>query len=189
MSRVKIFSASKIAQIDYRDRGIEIADDEIFVSDGSKSDCGFILDIFGERNRIAITDPVYPVYVDTNVMAGHTGLAERIGTLRRDLYLPCRAENGFVPEPPNEHADVVYLCFPNNPDGRGRDPGSSWSAGSPTRESTRRCCSTTRPTKVTSAIRRSRARSLKFPAARSARWNFAAFRRRADSPECGAVLR
>ena len=72
------FLRSKIAQHDYRDRGIEIADDEIFVSDGSKSDCGFILDILGDQNKIAITDPVYPVYVDTNVMAGHTGsCAER----------------------------------------------------------------------------------------------------------------
>ena len=70
------FLRSKIAQIDYRDRGIEIADDEIFLSDGSKPDCGFILDILGDQNKIAITDPVYPVYVDTNVMAGHTGPAD-----------------------------------------------------------------------------------------------------------------
>ena len=111
------FLRSKIARIDYRDRGIEIADDEIFVSDGSKSDCGFILDILGEQNRIAIPDPVYPVYVDTNVMAGHTGLPNDSGRYEGILYLPCRAENGFVPEPPNEHADVVYLCFPNNPTG------------------------------------------------------------------------
>ena len=111
------FLRSKIAQIDYRDRGIEIADDEIFVSDGSKSDCGFILDILGDRNRIAITDPVYPVYVDTNVMAGHTGLPDESGRYEGLIYLPCRAENDFVAEPPNEHADVVYLCFPNNPTG------------------------------------------------------------------------
>ncbi|HEY2799737.1 MAG TPA: LL-diaminopimelate aminotransferase, partial [Chthoniobacterales bacterium] len=111
------FLRSKISQIDYRDRGIAIADDEIFVSDGSKSDCGFILDILGGQNRIAITDPVYPVYVDTNVMAGHTGLPNESGRYEGILYLPCRAENGFVPEPPNEHADVVYLCFPNNPTG------------------------------------------------------------------------
>ncbi len=111
------FLRSKIAQIDYRDRGIDIADDEIFVSDGSKSDCGFILDILGDQNRIAITDPVYPVYVDTNVMAGHTGLPNEAGRYEGILYLPCRAENGFVPEPPGEHADVVYLCFPNNPTG------------------------------------------------------------------------
>ncbi len=111
------FLRSQIAQNDYRDRGIEMADDEIFVSDGSKSDCGFILDILGERNRIAITDPVYPVYVDTNVMAGHTGPAEKSGRYQGILYLPCRAENNFVPAPPNEHADIVYLCFPNNPTG------------------------------------------------------------------------
>ncbi len=111
------FLRSKIAQIDYRGRGIEIADDEVFVSDGSKSDCGFILDILGEQNRIAITDPVYPVYVDTNVMAGHTGLPNDAGRYEGIIYLPCRAENEFVPEPPNEHADVVYLCFPNNPTG------------------------------------------------------------------------
>ncbi len=111
------FLRNKIAQIDYRDRGIEIADDEIFVSDGSKSDCGFILDVLGERNRIAITDPVYPVYVDTNVMAGHTGPPNESGRFEGLIYLPCRAENDFVPEPPNEAADVVYLCFPNNPTG------------------------------------------------------------------------
>jgi LL-diaminopimelate aminotransferase len=111
------FLRSKIAQCDYRDRGIEIADDEIFVSDGSKSDCGFILDILGDRNRIAITDPVYPVYVDTNVMAGHTGPADEAGRYEGIIYLPCRAENDFVAAPPNEHADIVYLCFPNNPTG------------------------------------------------------------------------
>ncbi len=111
------FLRSKIAQIDYRDRGIEVADDEIFVSDGSKSDCGFILDVLGDRNRIAITDPVYPVYVDTNVMAGHTGPANEAGRYEGIIYLSCRAENGFVPAPPNEPADIVYLCFPNNPTG------------------------------------------------------------------------
>ena len=111
------FLRQKIAQSDYRDRGIEIADDEIFLSDGSKSDCGFILDILGGQNRIAITDPVYPVYVDTNVMAGHTGPADESGRYAGILYLPCRAENNFVAQPPNEHADIVYLCFPNNPTG------------------------------------------------------------------------
>lgn len=113
----ELFLRSKIAQIDYRDRGIDIADDEIFISDGSKSDCGFILDILGDRNRVAITDPVYPVYVDTNVMAGHTGLVDPAGRYDGILYLPGRPENGFAPPPPNEHADVVYLCFPNNPTG------------------------------------------------------------------------
>ncbi len=111
------FLRNKIAQHDYRDRGIEIADDEIFVSDGSKSDCGFILDILGDQNKIAITDPVYPVYVDTNVMAGHTGSVRKDGGFEGLIYLPCRAENKFVASPPNEHADLVYLCFPNNPTG------------------------------------------------------------------------
>ncbi len=111
------FLREKISQQDYRARGIKIAPDEIFLSDGSKSDCGYILDVLGHQNRIAITDPVYPVYVDTNVMAGHTGPAGKDGRYEGIIYLPCRAENGFVPEPPNEHADLVYLCFPNNPTG------------------------------------------------------------------------
>jgi LL-diaminopimelate aminotransferase len=111
------FLRSKIAQHDYRDRGIEIADDEIFVSDGSKSDCGFILDILGDQNKIAITDPVYPVYVDTNVMAGHTGTLAPGGGYEGLIYLPCLAENNFVADPPNEHLDLIYLCFPNNPTG------------------------------------------------------------------------
>lgn len=111
------FLRSAIAQNDYRDRNIEIADDEIFISDGSKCDCGYILDIFGDQNKVAVPDPVYPVYVDTNVMAGHTGRARKDGSYEGILYLPCTAENNFVPEPPKEHVDLVYLCFPNNPTG------------------------------------------------------------------------
>jgi LL-diaminopimelate aminotransferase len=111
------FLRSAIAQKDYRDRKIDVADDEIFVSDGSKCDCGYILDILGDQNKVAITDPVYPVYVDTNVMAGHTGPARKDGSYEGIVYLPCTAENNFVPEPPREHADLVYLCFPNNPTG------------------------------------------------------------------------
>ena len=111
------FLRSKIAQQDYRDRGIEIADDEIFVSDGSKGDCASILDILGDQNKIAITDPVYPVYVDTNVMLGHTGSLRKDGGYDGLIYLPCVAENKFVAAPPNEHADLIYLCFPNNPTG------------------------------------------------------------------------
>jgi LL-diaminopimelate aminotransferase len=111
------FLRSTIAQRDFRDRKIDIADDEIFVSDGSKCDCGFILDILGDKNKVAITDPVYPVYVDTNVMAGHTGPAKKDGSYEGLVYLSCTAENNFVPEPPKEHVDLVYLCFPNNPTG------------------------------------------------------------------------
>ena len=107
----------KIAQQDYRERGIEMGADEIFISEGSKSDCGYILDILGARNRIAISDPVYPAYVDTNVMAGHTGSAVDSGRYEGLTYLPCRPDNQFVPEPPDESVDVIYLCFPNNPTG------------------------------------------------------------------------
>lgn len=106
-----------IAKNDFRDRGLEVADDEIFVSDGSKCDCGNILDILGHQNRIAISDPVYPVYLDTNVMAGHTGEADETGAYAGIHYLPCTAQNGFVPEPPSGKVDVIYLCSPNNPTG------------------------------------------------------------------------
>ncbi len=111
------FLRSTIAQRDYRDRNIQIADDEIFISDGSKNDCGYVLDILGSQNKVAVPDPVYPVYVDTNVMAGLTGPARKDGSYEGIYYLPCTAENNFVPDPPKEHVDLVYLCFPNNPTG------------------------------------------------------------------------
>src|ERR1051325_8805187 len=104
-----------IAENDFRARGCDVADDEIFVSDGTKCDTGNILDILGAKNKIAISDPVYPVYVDTNVMAGHTGDANEAGAYAKLVYLPCRAANGFVPEPPKRPVDVVYLCLPKNP--------------------------------------------------------------------------
>ena len=122
------FLRSTIAQHDYRNRNIDIADDEIFVSDGSKCDCGYILDILGDQNKVAIPDPVYPVYVDTNVMAGHSGGVKSDGSYEGLLYLPCTVENGFVPDPPKEHVDLVYLCFPNNPTGAvaSREQLSRW---------------------------------------------------------------
>jgi len=122
------FLRSTIAQCDYRDRNIDIADDEIFVSDGSKCDCGFILDILGDQNKVAVPDPVYPVYVDTNVMAGHSGAAKSDGSYEGIVYLPGTADNGFVPEPPKDHVDLVYLCFPNNPTGAvaSREQLSRW---------------------------------------------------------------
>ena len=117
-----------IAQHDYRDQNIDIADDEIFVSEGSKCDCGYILDVLGDQNKVAVPDPVYPVYVDTNVMTGRSGPARKDGSYEGILYLPCTAENGFVPDRPAEHADLVYLCFPNNPTGAvaSREQLSRW---------------------------------------------------------------
>jgi LL-diaminopimelate aminotransferase len=103
--------------VDNQFAGLGISADEVFISDGSKCDTGNILDIFGKGNTIAITDPVYPVYVDTNVMAGNTGEADEKGAYAGLLYLPCTAENGFVADVPTEKADIVYLCFPNNPTG------------------------------------------------------------------------
>ncbi|MEM6910642.1 MAG: LL-diaminopimelate aminotransferase [Verrucomicrobiota bacterium] len=111
------FLREAIAEKAYQARGVEVAADEIFVSDGSKCDSGNILDIFGPGNRIAITDPVYPVYVDTNVMIGNTGPADESGAYQGLVYLPCHAENGFVPAIPEEPVDLIYLCYPNNPTG------------------------------------------------------------------------
>jgi LL-diaminopimelate aminotransferase len=106
-----------IAQHDFQARGCDIDASEIFISDGSKCDCGNILDIFGNDNTIAVTDPVYPVYVDTNVMAGHTGDANDRGEYGGLVYLPISAENDFTAQIPSEKVDLIYLCFPNNPTG------------------------------------------------------------------------
>ncbi|MBW4464945.1 MAG: LL-diaminopimelate aminotransferase [Pegethrix bostrychoides GSE-TBD4-15B] len=107
----------KIAAHDFQARGCEIDASEIFISDGSKCDCGNILDIFGDNNSIAVTDPVYPVYVDTNVMAGHTGEVNEKGEYAGLVYLPISAENDFTAEIPSQKVDLIYLCFPNNPTG------------------------------------------------------------------------
>jgi LL-diaminopimelate aminotransferase len=107
----------KIAAQDFQARGCEVEASEIFISDGSKCDTGNILDIFGDDNAIAVTDPVYPVYVDTNVMAGHTGSANDKGEFEGFVYLPITAENNFTAEIPREKVDLIYLCFPNNPTG------------------------------------------------------------------------
>jgi LL-diaminopimelate aminotransferase len=111
------FLREAIAKNDYQDRGADIQADEIFVSDGSKCDTGTILEIFGNNNIIAIQDPAYPVYVDTSVMAGRTG--EKLGNGYYDglVYLPCTAENGFIPEIPKKKVDIIFLCYPNNPTG------------------------------------------------------------------------
>lgn len=107
----------KIAAHDFQSRGCDIDASEIFVSDGAKCDTGNILDIFGKDNTIAVTDPVYPVYVDTNVMAGHTGDANEEGKYGGLTYIPITAENDFVAQIPTEKVDLIYLCFPNNPTG------------------------------------------------------------------------
>ena len=112
------FLREAIAQHDYKARGMDIKPEEIFVSDGAKSDCGNIGDIFGVDNVVAVCDPVYPVYVDTNAMAGRAGdYQEELGRWNRLIYMPCVESNGFAPEPPKEKADLIYLCFPNNPTG------------------------------------------------------------------------
>lgn len=114
------FLRQTIAENDYQARGCQIDAEEIFVSDGAKCDSGNIQEIFGLNNKIAICDPVYPVYLDSNVMAGRTGnynpAHENFDGV---IYMPCSAENGFVPEFPKEEPDIIYLCFPNNPTGAG----------------------------------------------------------------------
>lgn len=111
------FLREAIADNAYTPLGCKISPDEIFVSDGSKCDTGNILEIFAPGNSIAITDPVYPVYVDTNVMAGNTGEAYANGRYRDLIYLPCTPENKFVPAVPDGKVDIIYLCYPNNPTG------------------------------------------------------------------------
>ena len=112
------FLRETIAKEDYVKRGCEISADEIFVSDGAKSDCGNIQEIFDTNCKIAVCDPVYPVYVDTNVMAGRTGeYDEETGKWSNVIYMPCTAQNKFVPELPKETPDLIYLCVPNNPTG------------------------------------------------------------------------
>ena len=110
------FLREEIAKKDYQDRGCQIDSDEIFVSDGAKSDCGNIQEIFSQDSRVAVCDPVYPVYVDSNVMAGRAA-AQKDGRFQGIIYLSCTSENNFVPELPKERPDIIYLCYPNNPTG------------------------------------------------------------------------
>ena len=111
------FLIQKVIEYDYTPRGVKLDEDEVFISDGSKCDTGNIQEIFGLDNLIAVTDPVYPVYVDTNVMAGRTGNIDQSGRFEKITYMPCTAENNFVPELPKNRVDIIYLCFPNNPTG------------------------------------------------------------------------
>lgn len=111
------FLRNAIAHNDFHSRGAKVAADEIFVSDGSKCDTGNILEIFGAGNTVAVTDPVYPVYVDTNVMAGRTGAADEGGRYAGLVYIPVTEANNFTPALPTQHVDLIYLCYPNNPTG------------------------------------------------------------------------
>ena len=112
------FLRSAMAKNDYEKRGAKISADEIFISDGAKSDSANIQEIFGKDNKIAVCDPVYPVYVDSNVMAGRTGTYDRITEIWSDvIYMPCVEENNFIPELPKKTPDLIYLCYPNNPTG------------------------------------------------------------------------
>jgi LL-diaminopimelate aminotransferase len=111
------FLRNAIVENDFRAKGLNIEADEIFVSDGAKSDTGNIGDIFSTHNKVAVTDPVYPVYVDTNAMGGRAGEPNAQNVWSNLIYLPCNAENNFVPALPAEKADLIYLCFPNNPTG------------------------------------------------------------------------
>lgn len=112
------FLREKMSECDYKARGCDIEPDEVFISDGAKSDSGNIQELFSEDAVIAVTDPVYPVYVDSNVMGGRTGnYDEKTGIWSNVIYMPCTAENGFVPEFPEKVPDVIYLCLPNNPTG------------------------------------------------------------------------
>ena len=112
------FLINKIIENDYKTRGVKLDDDEIFISDGAKSDTANIQEIFGTDNIIALTDPVYPVYMDSNVMAGRTGKYDsNSGKFGKVTYMPCTAENNFAPELPENKVDMIYLCFPNNPTG------------------------------------------------------------------------
>ena len=122
------FLIDLIREHEYASRGVEIARDEVFVSDGSKCDSGNIQEIFGLDNVVALTDPVYPVYLDTNVMAGRTGAAGADGRYAGIVYMPATAENGFVPVLPEQKVDLIYLCSPNNPTGAaaGRDELARW---------------------------------------------------------------
>ena len=111
------FLREAIVENDYKSRGMAVEADEIFVSDGAKCDTGNLQEIFGLDNTVAVTDPVYPVYVDTNVMAGRTGDADADGRYGNIVYMPCTAANNFVPELPQQPVDMIYLCYPNNPTG------------------------------------------------------------------------
>lgn len=111
------FLRKAIVENDFRTRGIDIDPDEIFINDGAKSDTGNFQELLSVNTKIAVTDPIYPVYIDSNIIGGRTGLLGKDGRWSNVVYMPCTAENNFVPEIPQEHVDIIYLCYPNNPTG------------------------------------------------------------------------
>jgi LL-diaminopimelate aminotransferase len=111
------FLINAVIENDFKSRGVRLDPGEVFISDGAKCDTGNIQEIFGLDNIVAVTDPVYPVYVDSNVMAGRAGRPDKNGRYEKIVYMPCTAENNFVPDLPTTHVDIIYLCFPNNPTG------------------------------------------------------------------------
>jgi len=111
------FLIEAIIENDFKSNRVDLDNDEVFISDGAKCDTGNIQEIFGLDNIVAVTDPVYPVYVDTNVMAGRTGPADKTGQYEKIVYMPCTEQNNFIPDLPNVPVDIIYLCFPNNPTG------------------------------------------------------------------------
>jgi len=111
------FLIEAIIENDFKSRGVDLDKSEVFVSDGAKCDTANIQEMFGLDNIVAVTDPAYPVYVDSSVMAGRTGQANEKGQYDKIVYMPCTAENNFIPEPPTTPVDIIYLCFPNNPTG------------------------------------------------------------------------
>ncbi len=113
------FLRQAIAEFDYK--GLGISPDEIFISDGAKSDIGDLQEIFSTENRVALPDPTYPVYLDANIMAGRTRLPLKTGRFGGITYLQCTEENGFIPKPPGTHVDLIYLCSPSNPTGAAMD--------------------------------------------------------------------
>ncbi len=181
------FLRKAIAENDFQARGLDVAADEIFISDGSKCDTGNILDIFGKGNKIAITDPVYPVYVDTNVMAGNTGDADESGAYAGLVYLKCNAAQRLRrPTIPTEKVDLIYLCFPNNPTGAvaTRAQLEAWvnyAHANDSHHPLRR-----RLRGLTSRTRRSRIPSSRSTARATAPSSSAASRRTAASPACAA---
>ena len=179
------FLIDTLIEKSYKPLGVELKTSEIFISDGSKCDCANILDIFALDNKVAICDPVYPVYNDTNVMIGRTGEANDKGYYEGLTYLACTEENGFSPAIPQEKVDIVYLCYPNNPTGTvaTRDDLKKWVDYALANDTV---ISLTRPTKPSSPSRASPTPSTKSKVPNAAPSSSAASPKPPVSPVCAA---